>query len=76
MSIKGTDKGDWSSKQDLKLPDDPIELPEHGSCFICGSQNPKGLGLVWYAQAGAAPIRSDDAIELPNILVYSEFSSP
>jgi acyl-coenzyme A thioesterase PaaI-like protein len=30
-----------------------VPLPEHGSCFICGSQNPKGMGLVWYAQADA-----------------------
>ncbi len=28
----------------------PTQLPEHGSCFICGSQNEKGMGLVWYAQ--------------------------
>ncbi len=25
-------------------------LPEHGSCFVCGSENRKGMGLVWYAQ--------------------------
>jgi len=31
-----------------------IPLPEHGSCFICGQQNPKGMGLVWYAQANDA----------------------
>ncbi len=23
-------------------------LPEHGSCFICGSENPHSLGLRWY----------------------------
>jgi len=22
-------------------------LPEHGSCFICGSENPKSLGVRW-----------------------------
>lgn len=22
-------------------------LPEHGSCFICGSENPKNLGVHW-----------------------------
>jgi acyl-coenzyme A thioesterase PaaI-like protein len=24
-------------------------LPEHGFCFVCGSENPKGIGLRWYA---------------------------
>ncbi len=24
------------------------KLPEHGSCFICGSQNPHAPGLTWY----------------------------
>ena len=24
------------------------KLPEHGSCFICGSENPHALGLTWY----------------------------
>lgn len=32
---------------------DAIPLPGHGSCFICGGENPKGMGLVWYAQADA-----------------------
>ena len=27
-----------------------IPLPGHGSCFICGQDNPKGMGLTWYAQ--------------------------
>ena len=41
-----------------------VRLPEHGSCFICGSQNPKGMGLVWYA-------RPDEAHEL---VVFTDFS--
>jgi len=24
------------------------QLPEHGSCFICGSDNPHNVGLRWY----------------------------
>lgn len=28
--------------------DGPIPLPEHGSCFVCGTENPKGMGLTWY----------------------------
>src|SRR5512145_688706 len=23
-------------------------LPEHGSCFVCGTQNPHSIGLTWY----------------------------
>jgi len=24
------------------------KIPEHGSCFVCGSQNPHSMGLTWY----------------------------
>ena len=24
------------------------QLPEHGSCFLCGSENPHNVGLRWY----------------------------
>jgi acyl-coenzyme A thioesterase PaaI-like protein len=24
------------------------KLPEHGSCFICGTENPHAPGLTWY----------------------------
>lgn len=37
-------------------PDGP--LPGHGPCYICGDDNPAGLGLQWYADGN---------------LVYSEF---
>ncbi len=23
-------------------------LPEHGWCYVCGKENPKSLGVVWY----------------------------
>ncbi len=26
----------------------PTQLPEHGPCFICGSENPYNLGIRWY----------------------------
>ena len=26
-------------------------LPEHGDCFVCGTSNPKSLGVQWYMQA-------------------------
>lgn len=25
-------------------------IPEHGSCFVCGSQNTRGMGIRWYSQ--------------------------
>lgn len=25
-------------------------LPEHGPCFVCGQQNPQGLGLTWHTR--------------------------
>jgi uncharacterized protein (TIGR00369 family) len=24
------------------------KLPEHGWCFVCGSENPHGIGLAWW----------------------------
>jgi acyl-coenzyme A thioesterase PaaI-like protein len=27
-------------------------LPYHGPCFICGPDNPDGMGLDWYAEGG------------------------
>ena len=24
------------------------KIPEHGSCFVCGTENPHSLGLTWY----------------------------
>lgn len=26
-------------------------LPEHGPCFVCGAENPHGIGAVWYERA-------------------------
>ena len=25
------------------------KLPEHGPCFVCGKQNPRGMGVTWFA---------------------------
>lgn len=27
-------------------------IPSHGYCYICGPENPSGLGLVWYEAEG------------------------
>ncbi len=29
-------------------------LPEHGYCFVCGTENPKSIGLRWYANDDGA----------------------
>lgn len=29
-----------------------IELPGHGACYICGSENPSGLGLRFFLREG------------------------
>ncbi len=28
------------------------KLPEHGMCFVCGSENPRGIGLTWWVEDG------------------------
>ena len=34
----------------MRKEENPLKLlPEHGPCFICGSENPCGIGLRWYA---------------------------
>lgn len=41
----------------------PVQLPEHGSCFVCGSENPKGMGLTWYRKQHTAG----------GILIFADF---
>jgi len=36
---------------DEKRPD-PIILPGHGSCYICGTENPGGLGITFRLEDG------------------------
>jgi len=33
------------------------KLPEHGWCFVCGSENPHSIGLTWWVDDGV--LRSD-----------------
>jgi uncharacterized protein (TIGR00369 family) len=28
------------------------KLPEHGPCFVCGTENPHSIGIEWYAKDG------------------------
>ena len=34
-------------------------LPYHGSCFVCGSENPHGIGLTWYVDSETGILTSD-----------------
>lgn len=31
-------------------------LPEHGSCFVCGAENPKGMGTRWHVREDGSVI--------------------
>lgn len=44
-------------------PPAATKLPEHGSCFICGTENPRSLGLHWYEL-----VQEDNTL-----LIFSEF---
>lgn len=28
------------------------QLPYHGWCFVCGNENPRGIGLTWFLEDG------------------------
>ena len=30
------------------------QLPEHGYCFVCGTQNPHSMGMTWYQNEDGA----------------------
>lgn len=41
-----------------------LALASHGPCFICGPDNPEGLGLTYYQDEGANRVVADLAIPL------------
>lgn len=44
-------------------------FPEHGPCFVCGSSNPKGMGVRWF-------LRDDGTIETELIFSLHEQGPP
>ncbi len=32
----------------MKITTNLKQLPEHGKCFVCGTQNPNSIGVKWY----------------------------
>jgi len=48
-------------------------IPSHGWCFVCGDENPHGIGLTW--QAAFKQERPDDEGRFPpgSIYVFSDF---
>jgi len=39
------------------------QIPEHGACFVCGSENPHSLGLTWYQEEDGS-IRAEFSFSL------------
>lgn len=33
-------------------------IPEHGDCFVCGTENPHSIGVTWYAREDGAIVAS------------------
>ena len=48
-------------------------LPSHGWCFVCGDENPHGIGITW--QAAFKQVAPDDEGHFPpgSVLIFSEF---
>jgi len=44
-SIQADGKSDYNQAMRQKLP-------EHGSCFVCGTTNPHSIGLAWWLEDG------------------------
>src|SRR5690349_90349 len=44
--------GDEAAKLKPQEGDGAIDLPGHGSCYICGRENPTGLGVTFRLEAG------------------------
>jgi uncharacterized protein (TIGR00369 family) len=32
------------------------QLPEHGPCFVCGTENPHSIGVTWYMREDGAMV--------------------
>jgi len=48
-------------------------LPSHGWCFVCGDENPHGIGITW--QAAFTRESPDDEGHFPpgSVLIFAEF---
>ena len=61
------------SKQQMPCAQSASPLPEHGICFVCGTENEKGMGLVWCVQKTQAPQQEDEPLPPGAVRIYAEF---
>ncbi len=48
-------------------------LPEHGSCFVCGTENEKGMGVVWCVQKTAISLDDEKPLLPGAVRIFAEF---
>ncbi len=49
-------------------------LPHHGYCFVCGDENPHGIGLTWSASFRQETPDEDGAYPPGSVLISADFS--
>ena len=67
-----SNQGDVNTVKDLNTPT-VSPLPEHGSCFVCGTENEKGMGVVWCVQKTPAAQHDDDPLPPGSVRIYANF---
>ncbi len=48
-------------------------LPEHGYCFVCGQENPRGIGITWHAGFIQAEPGPDGFFPPGTVRIFSDF---
>jgi len=48
-------------------------LPEHGYCFVCGHENPHGIGIIWQATFRQETPDADRHFPPGSVLISSDF---
>ncbi len=48
-------------------------LPSHGYCFVCGDENPHGIGLTWLASFKQETPEENGLFPPGSVLISSEF---
>ena len=49
-------------------------LPGHGWCFVCGKENPHGIGLTWQASFAQPTPEANGFFPAGSVIVFAEFS--
>jgi len=61
------------TKQQLHCNQNASPLPEHGSCFVCGTENEKGMGVVWCVQMASASQDHEKPLSPGTVHIYANF---